>query len=150
MANALDMRFRRIERADENEITFDADSLRLYLAIDEKKKLRDVAADVHMAMPVFKTNLLKLIRLKLIEPFEDQTMFVTEADLEQIRATLVALIGPLGTVLMSEAAKDLKLRPVKIPKAMAPRFIDCIARGIPGDKQCQEFKRIMQASGMGV
>ncbi len=143
MAKIQDRHYRRTDRADKDEISFDSDMLRLFLAIDDSKTLWDVSKEVKMSSEVFKTSLIKLIQLKLIEQVEDKPDLVDQSVLAKIRDILVQLMGPLGEVLLTDAAKDLSLEDNKIPAAMAEKFIDCIAQNIPGEKQREEFRRAM-------
>jgi len=70
MANLLDMHFRKTNLASNSEITFDSDMLKLLMAIDEEKTIRQIAGDVDLTPAAFKESLMKLIKLKLIEQAE--------------------------------------------------------------------------------
>ena len=69
MANLLDMHFRKTNLASHNEITFDADMLKLLMAIDEDKTIRQIAGDVALTPTAFKESLMKLIKLIALADF---------------------------------------------------------------------------------
>ncbi len=147
MANLLDMCFRKTDLASTGEITFTADMLKLLMAIDANKTIRQIAADVELTPSAFKESLMKLIKLKLIEQAEATApmSYVGEAFLERTRETLVELIGPLGEMLIEEAAEQMGLDVTKIPKANVGDFIYNIANQMPGEKQKNEFRTVMLA-----
>ncbi|MCK7511540.1 MAG: hypothetical protein MZV70_50860 [Desulfobacterales bacterium] len=54
--------FRKRIRRDSQPVSLDADMIRLLLAIDERKSLYQIAAEVEMDAATFKTNLKQLAR----------------------------------------------------------------------------------------
>ena len=66
-----------------------------------------------------------------------------EAFLERTREVLVQLTGPLGEVLIEEAADQMNLDVTKIPSASVGDFIYNIAKQMPGEKQKNEFSTVM-------
>ena len=145
MANLLDMYFRKTNLVSNNEITFDSNMLKLLMAIDENKTIRQIAADVNLPFSDFKESLVKLIKLKLIEQMEaaGPASFVGEAFLERTREVLVQLTGPLGGMLIEETAEQMSLVDTKIPRASVADFIYNIAKQMPGEKQKTEFRTVM-------
>ena len=147
MANLLDMHFRKTNLASSNEITFDSDMLKLLMAIDEDKTIRQIIGDVAMTSSAFKKSLMKLIKLKLIEPVDAAAIvaYVGEAFIARLREVLVALTGPVGEVLMDEVAEEMNLDAGKIPRDQVGDFVYNIANQIPGEKQKNEFSTVMLA-----
>lgn len=145
MANLLDMYFRKTNLASNSEITFDSDMLKLLMAVDENKTIRQVAADVAMTPSSFKESLVKLIKLKLIEQVEAAApaSYVGEAFLERTREVLIQLTGPLGEVLVEETLEDMNLDATKLPREIVGDFIYNIAKQMPGEKQKNEFSTVM-------
>ncbi len=141
MANLLDMQFKKTNLASNNEITFDSDMLKLLMAIDEDKTIRQIAGDVDLTPAAFKESLMKLIKLKLIEQVEAATAvsYVGEAFMARLQEVLVSLTGPLGEVLIEETAEEMNLDIKKIPRARVGDFVYNIANQIPGEKQKNEF-----------
>ena len=143
MANLLDSHFRRTNTNTANEITFDPDMLKLLMAIDERKTLRQIAAEINLKPEVFKQSFTKLFKLKLIEESEDKTAFVDAAFIDRIKATLVELAGPLGEVLIEDAAADQNMRLDRIPKTDIADLIYRITQSIPGEKEQNAFRKVM-------
>ena len=145
MANLLDMHFRKTNLASTNEITFDSDMLKLLMAIDEDKSIRQIAGEVDLSPSAFKESLMKLVKLKLIEQVQvaPPGSYVGEAFMAQLREVLVSLTGPLGEVLIEETAEQMNLDMSKIPRAQIGDFIYNIANQMPGEKQKNEFSTTM-------
>jgi predicted transcriptional regulator len=145
MANLLDMHFRKTNLASNNEITFDSDMLKLLMAIDEDKTIRQIAGDVDLSPSAFKESLMKLIKLKLIEQVQvaPAGSYVGEAFMARLREVLVSLTGPLGEVLIEETAEEMNLDITKIPRAKVGDFVYNIANQMPGEKQKNEFSTTM-------
>lgn len=145
MANLLDMHFRKTNLASTNEITFDSDMLKLLMAIDEDKSIRQIAGEVDLSPSAFKESLMKLVKLKLIEQVQvaPAGSYVGEAFMARLREVLVSLTGPLGEVLIEETAEQMNLEINKIPRAQIGDFVYNIANQMPGDKQKNEFSTTM-------
>ena len=145
MANLLDMHFRKTNLASNNEITFDSDMLRLLMAIDEDKTIRQIAGDIALTPSAFKESLMKLIKLKLIEKVNAAALvsYIGEAFIARLQEVLVSLTGPLGEVLIEETAEEMNLDIKKIPRARVGDFVYNIANQMPGDKQKNEFSTAM-------
>ncbi|MCK4985095.1 MAG: hypothetical protein KAS40_06230, partial [Desulfobacterales bacterium] len=60
--------YRKVIRKDTDEISLDADMIRLLIAIDENKSLYQIADEVEMEDVTLKKNLSKLLEQGLIEP----------------------------------------------------------------------------------
>ena len=147
MANLLDMHFRKTNLASNNEITFDSDMLKLLMAIDEDKTIRQIAGEVALSPSAFKESLMKLIKLKLIEQVSAAAVvsYVGEAFMARLQEILVSLAGPLGEVLIEETAEQMGLDVKKIPQARVGDFVYNIANQMPGEKQKNEFSTAMLA-----
>ena len=145
MANLLDMHFRKTNLASTNEITFDSDMLKLLMAIDEDKSIRQIAGEVDLSPAAFKESLMKLVKLKLIEQVKvaPAGSLVGEAFMARLREVLVSLTGPLGEVLIEETAEQMNLDINKIPRAQIGDFVYNIANQMPGEKQKNEFSTTM-------
>jgi len=145
MANLLDMHFRKTNLASTNEITFDSDMLKLLMAIDEDKTIRQVAGEVDLSPSAFKESLMKLVKQKLIEQVQvaPAGSLVGEAFMARLREILVSLTGRLGEVLIEETAEQMNLDVNKIPRARIGDFVYNIANQMPGEKQKNEFSTTM-------
>jgi len=145
MANLLDMHFRKTNLASTDEITFNSDMLKLLMAIDEDKTIRQIAGEVELSPSAFKESLMKLVKLKLIEQVQvaPAGSYVGEAFMARLREVLVSLTGPLGEVLIEETAEQMSLEVNKIPRARIGDFVYNIANQMPGEKQKNEFSTTM-------
>ncbi len=145
MANLLDMHFRKTDLASTNEITFDSDMLKLLMAIDETKTVRQIAGALALSPAAFKQSFVKLVKLKLIEQVADAapTTYVSEGFLDKTREVLIGLTGPLGEVLLEETAEQMNLEMNQIPQDRLGDFIYNLANQMPGEKQKNEFSTVM-------
>lgn len=143
MANLANVRFKQSEHAASREFAFDTDMLKLFMAIDGQKTVREVSLEVDMSPPLFKHTFVKLLKLGLIEQLGNEEKCVGPSFVDTMRATLIQLIGPLGEVLVIDAAKDLGWKTNGIPLSGLAEFVAAVAREIPSDKQCNEFKKRM-------
>jgi hypothetical protein len=143
MANLADVRFKKSEQASSHEFAFDTDMLKLFMAIDGQKTVREVSLEVGMRPPLFKHTFVKLLKLGLIEQLGDETPCVAPAFMDNLRETLIQLVGPLGEVLMVDSAKDMGWETSHIPVSGLADYVAAVAREIPSEKQSNEFKKRM-------
>ncbi len=136
-------RFRKTSIKPSNDINFDSDTLMLYLAIDDKKPILEIFKETKLHRSTFKECLLKLYKLKLIEQVAEEVDYVEPAFLNRLREVLIDVAGPLGEILMEEAADEMNLELTKIPKTKVADFVYQVASDIPGEKQAAEFKKVM-------
>lgn len=122
------------------QMEFDQKMLRLLMAIDENKTLLQIARDLKMDAVVFKKYLLKIYKLGLIEEVKEKIEYIDGTFLESIRDALVDLLGPLGEILMQDAADTMNTKLSHIPKNTIPEFLKAIKNDIPGQKQREQFQ----------
>lgn len=143
MANLVDMRYKKVDQASNQEFSFDSDMLALFMAIDGQKTIQDVYLEVQLNQPRFKKAFVKLIKLGLIDQAGIEEVYVGESFLNNMRLTLISLIGPLGEVLVPDVAENMGWETNRIPEASLADFVAAVAREIPGSKQSDEFKSRM-------
>ncbi len=143
MQKSRNTRFKKTSITPSSEINFDSDMLKLYLAIDEKKQVLDIFKETKLERSVFKECLLKLYKLKLIEQVVEEVDYVDSAFLSRVREVLISVSGPLGELLLEEAADEMNCELAEIPKSKVADLVYQIANDIPGEKQAAEFKKIM-------
>jgi DNA-binding Lrp family transcriptional regulator len=143
MANLADVRFKKSEHASSREFAFDTNMLKLFMAVDGQKTVREVSQEVGLRQPVFKDTFIKLLKLGLIEQIGTEEACVDPSFIDALRKTLIQLVGPLGEVLMIDSAQDLGWKMDHIPMSGLAEFVSAVAREIPSDKQSNEFKRRM-------
>ena len=135
--------FRKTNLTPNGDMVFDQNMLTLLLAIDANKSILEIAKEVKLEASVFKECLVKLYKLKLIEKVEKEVEYVNGQFLSNVRQNLVELLGPLGEVLMEDAAEQMNLEETKIPKNLIADYLLAIANEIPSDKQKREFQKNM-------
>lgn len=143
MTKLRDVRFRKTNLSSTGQLEFDQDMLTLLMSINEKKTLFQVAKETKMKMKLFKECFIKLYKLKLIEKIEEKVEYVDDQTLAAIQEHLVNLLGPLGEILMQDAAEIINSEMPHIPKNNLVEYVMAIASEIPGEKQSQEFKKLM-------
>ena len=143
MEKLKDVYFRKTDLASSGSMTFDQNMLTLLLAIDEDKSVLEISKQIKLDPVVFKECFVKLYRLKLIEKVDKGVEYINGEVLNNIRDTLIQLLGPLGEVLMDDAAEQLNVEKSKIPQKNVPEYLMAIANEIPSEKQKREFQKIM-------
>jgi hypothetical protein len=143
MTKLRDVRFRKTDLATNGQLEFDQDMLTLLMAINEEKTLLQVAKEIKMKPSVFKECFLKVYKLKLVEEVKEKVDYVDGKFLRSVREILVELLGPLGEVLMEDAAEKINTEMPHIPKNNIAEYVQAIATEIPGDKQRTEFQKFM-------
>jgi len=138
-----DARFRKTNFTAHDETVFDADMLKLLMAIDEGKPVLQIAKEIKMDPAAFRESFLRLYKLKLIEEVKQKIVYVDELFITRLKETLVSLTGPLGGILMEETAEKMNLQLSRIPKSTVADFVYQVAKEIPGEAQQAEFKKLM-------
>jgi hypothetical protein len=138
-----DARFRKTNFTAHDETVFDADMLKLLMAIDEGKPILQIAKEIKMDPNVFRESFLRLYKLKLIEEVKQKIVYADELFVTRIKETLISLVGPLGEMLLGEAAEKMNLQVSRIPRSSVADFVYQVAKEIPGEKEQAEFKKLM-------
>ncbi|MGD8881588.1 MAG: hypothetical protein PVI82_06850, partial [Desulfobacterales bacterium] len=92
----LENYYRKVIRKDNNEISLDADMIRLLIAIDETKSLYQIADEVGMEEVTLKKNLSKLLEQGLIEPVKKDLPVMDKIFLQALKINLSRSIGPMA------------------------------------------------------
>jgi DNA-binding MarR family transcriptional regulator len=141
----VDLYFRKVIRKDSDEISLDADMIRLLIAIDENKSLYQIAEEVDMQATTLKTALSKLLDQGLIEPLKKDISYLDHLFLEALRINLSKAIGPIAEILIADVVEDMNLKASEIPINQAAELINNISLEIPEEKNRIEFKKSMLA-----
>ena len=137
------MFFRKIIRKDSDEISLDADMIRLLIAIDENKSLYQIAEEVDMETTTLKKTLRKLLNQRLIEPVKKDVPYLDHLFLEALRINLSKVIGPMAEILIEDVVAEMKLKTSEIPVNQAAELINNLSLEIPDEKDRIEFKKSM-------
>lgn len=137
--------YRKVIRQDNDEISLDADMIRLLIAIDENKSLPQVAEEVNMETTTLKKSLAKLLRQGLIAPVKKNVPLLDRFFLETLRIHLSKAIGPMAEILIEDVVAQMQLRSSEIPAHQAAELITSLSLEIPDEPSRIEFKRSMLA-----
>ena len=144
-SDQVDLYFRKVIRKDSDEISLDADMIRLLIAIDENKSLYQVAEEVDMQATTLKTTLSKLLEQGLIETIKKDIAYLDHLFLEALRINLSKVIGPMAEILIEDVVEDMNLKASEIPANQAAELINNLSLEIPDEKDRIEFKKSMLA-----
>lgn len=135
--------FRKRIRKDLQTVSLNADMIRLLLAIDERKSLYQIAAEVEMDAAAFKKNLNGLLEQGLIEAVPQTTAGVDPGFLTSVRIALARVIGPIAEFVVADSVAELKLDAASISLEQAAELINHIAFEIPDEGGRIVFKKAM-------
>jgi hypothetical protein len=139
----LENYYRKVIRKDNNEISLDADMIRLLIAIDENKSLYQIADEVEMEDATLNKNLSKLLEQGLIEPVEKDLPVLDKIFLQALKINLSKTIGPMAVILIEEVVSDMELTAPEIPVHQAAELITALSHEIPDEIKRIEFKKSM-------
>jgi predicted transcriptional regulator len=142
-ASQGDLFFRKIIRKDSDEISLDADMIRLLIAIDENKSLHQIAEEVDMETTTLKKTLSKLLNQRLIEPVKKDVPYLDHVFREALRINLSKVIGPMAEILIEDVVAEMDLKTSEIPVNQAAELINNLSLEIPDEKDRIEFKKSM-------
>jgi hypothetical protein len=130
-------------RKDNDQISLDADMIRLLIAIDENKSLYQIADEVDMRADTLKMNLEKLLQQGLIEPVKRELPVLDKIFLQALRINLSKVIGPMSEILIEEVVSEMELTAPGIPVHQAAELITTLSHEIPDEEKRIEFKKSM-------
>jgi predicted transcriptional regulator len=135
--------YRKVIRKDHNQISLDADMIRLLIAIDENKSLYQIADEVDMRADTLKANLKKLLQQGLIEPVKKDLPVLDRIFLQALKINLSKVIGPMSEILIEEVVSEMELTSPGIPMDQAAELITTLSHEIPDEEKRIEFKKSM-------
>jgi hypothetical protein len=143
LKKAAALYFRKKIRRDLQTVSLNADMIRLLLAIDERKSLYQIAAEVEMDEAAFKKNLKSLLEQGLIEAMPQTTVQVDSGFLPSVRMNLAQVIGPIADIVVDDSVAQLKLDGASISLEQAAELINHMALEIPDEDSRIRFKKAM-------
>lgn len=138
-----DIYYRKVIRADNDEVSLDADMIHLLIAIDENKSLSQIADAADMDNTTFKQALSKLLAQSLIEPVQKDIRVLDESFLESLRINLSKAIGPMAEILIADVAEEMELDPARIPVNHAAELITHLSLEVSDEENRMQFKKSM-------
>jgi len=140
-----DAYYRQVIRKDNDQVSLDADMIRLLIAIDENKSLHQIAEEVDMGNATFKKALSKLLDQGLIAPVKKDIPVLDQSFIETLRINLSRAIGPMAEILIEDMAAEMELTPSEIPVNQAAELIANLSREVPDEENRMQFKKSMLA-----
>ena len=135
--------YRKAIRKDSDQISLDADMIRLLIAIDESKSLYQIADEVEMKAVTLKKNLSKLLEQGLIEPVKKDLPVLDKIFLQALKINLSKVIGPMAEILIEEVESEMELTSPEIPVHQAAELITILSHEILDEGKRIEFKKSM-------
>jgi predicted transcriptional regulator len=142
-SNASHLYFKKIIRKDAEQVSLDANMIRLLLAIDEHRSLNQIADAVDMDTITLKQALAELLKRGLIEPVRRSAPHLDRMFYDALRINLSKAIGPMAEILIEDAAAEMNLTLNRIPVDQAAELITNISYEIPDDENRILFKKSM-------
>ena len=139
------LKFRKIKRMDSDEISLDADMIRLLIAIDESKELGQIGSEVGMSNTALQETLSRLVKLQLIEPLRKDVPYLDETFIHEMQAILSRAVGPMAEILIDDAAANMNRTVTQIPRMQAAELISALSLEIPDEDGKMKFKKAMIA-----
>ena len=139
----VDLFFRKVIRKNNDEVSLDADMIRLLIAIEENKSLYQIAEEVDMETTALKKTLSKSLKQGLIEPIKKDIPYLDRVFLEALRINLSKVIGPMAEILIDDVVTEMELKKSEIPVNQAAELINSLSLEIPDEKGRIEFKKSM-------
>lgn len=145
LTGSANLYFRKVIRADNDEISLDADMIRLLIAIDESKSLTQIAEEVNMGNTELKNALSRLLKQGLVEPVQKNLLVLDKSFLEALRINLSKAIGPIAEILIADVAEEMELESSAIPVNQAAELITQLSLEVPDEENQIQFKKSMIA-----
>ena len=140
-----DIYYRKVIRADNEEVSLDADMIRLLIAIDESKSLYQIADEMDLDNTTLRRALSKLLDQGLIEPVQKDIKEMDDSFLESLQINLSKAIGPMAEILIAEVMEEMELDPDGIPVNHAAEMITQLSLEVPDREYQIQFKKSMRA-----
>ncbi len=139
----LNSRYRKVTRLDGQEVSLNAEMIRLLFAIDETKEVGQIGRELGLAPEILTATLAKLSAVKLIEPVRKVVPCLGNGFLEALKLNLSRTVGPMAQILLEDVLLDMKLSPDAIPKNQAAELIGALSMEIPDEDGRMQFKKTM-------
>jgi hypothetical protein len=140
MASQTDYFFKRTGSLIDTEISLDSVDLQILALIEQKKSARQIGRELPISPALLKQKLSALHKQKVIKVVEHfDCMDATFAG--EIQKTLIALVGPIGSMIVEEVLAALKLDADQIPRMIAKDFVHMVAKEIPDESLSLTFRR---------
>ncbi|MBW2590278.1 MAG: hypothetical protein JRD71_06115 [Deltaproteobacteria bacterium] len=135
--------FKKTIRKNMEEITLDAEMIRLLMAIDENKNISQVARAAEMNLSQVRDVLAKLLKQELVVPVKKDVTYLKQSFINFLKTKLSESVGPIGEILIEDILDEMGLQIDRIPVNAAPDFVRNIAREIPQEENRTLFEDVI-------
>jgi hypothetical protein len=132
--------FRRVLSDERKALRLDALMLRVFLELDGRRDLSDVAQALGVDLTPLLGAISRLGALGLIEPVQVEEQRLDGEFFEALLRQLSLEIGPVAWVVIDEALEELGYVPSGFPARKVPELIERLAREIPGGEARRRFQ----------
>lgn len=139
--NAAGLYFRKKIPKDLQTVSLNADMIRLLLAIDERKSLYQIAAEVEMDASAFKKALRRLLEQGLLETVQKSISLLSKSFLDAVHLNLSRAIGPMAQIVLEETLAEMNLDPRGIALDQAAELINHLSLEISSDENRIRFQK---------
>ena len=135
--------FKRVPAYNLGEFSLDGRMLSVLMEIDGRQSVGAIAKKLGMTLGAIRPVVSGLLQAKLIEAGEDSLPVLDDEFLDALKGRLTLAVGPIGEVLIEDAAEDLGYTPNRFPSHRAAELVDLLARQIRREDKMTEFKQYM-------
>ena len=141
-ASNIDTKFyRKSSQALSGAVDLDADTARVFAAIEGNIQLSRVAELAEVNMAALWKAIAKLIRLGLVECADGDAGFMGRLFADAVEKEFAKAVGPIGIILLQKAAAQMDISLPNIPAERAREFVDRLVAQIPDQKGRAEFQQ---------
>jgi len=137
------LRFRKSVHREKGDVSLDSGMIRLLMAIDERKSLAQVAAELGMDFPTLKNAVSRLLQLGLLEPLEKGSAVLETGFFDTMKTQVIKAVGPIGEFLIEDALADMGLEKNRVPIQKAAELVNLLADEIPEKSRRIQFQKVM-------
>jgi hypothetical protein len=117
--------------------------LNVLVELDGERTIASVAKKVDLDMGAMKRVIIKLAKLRLVEPERSNISTLTREFFDYLSVQLSLAIGPIANVLIEEALTSLDYSKSRFPIHRAAELVELIARNIRREEKRIVFQQNM-------
>jgi predicted transcriptional regulator len=137
------MVFRRISPVNRGTFSLEGQTLSVLMELDGTKTLAAVAKDLGLNIAAMREVVSRLLQLGLIEQTDDAVSKVDQEFMAYLSSQLAIAVGPIASILIEDAARDLGQTLLHFPSHRAAELVDILAREIQREEKRVAFKQNM-------
>lgn len=135
--------YRHVVKNDLKNIFLDGQLLQVFLDLDGRKNLGQVARSMGLNMTDMRDVIARLIDLDLVETVHHHISSLDKEFFDYLNAQLAIAIGPIATVLIEDEIAEMGHTLSQFPRARVAELVELLAREIQRDEKKSIFKRNM-------